>query len=305
MTLPQGIICLTAGNAGPFTHHGTNTYLVGHRALAVIDPGPHDETHTQAILAAAAGRPISHILLTHAHRDHVDGLARLQRLTGAASYGLGRANFTRPGGLDASANPSGSDYADWDFVPDVPLGNGATIKLADAAFEAIHTPGHAPDHLCFAHRDPAPPGDAAQASKNALAGTSVLFSGDHVMGWSTTVIAPPEGHMGDYLASLELLLARPELHYLPGHGGPIDDGRRTTRAYLLHRQMRETAVLAAIRGGARTIPAIAAIVYPGIAPPLLNAARLSVQAHVEHLGAKRLLTYRTPLTPDRLLALSS
>ena len=288
MTLPHGIMRLTANNNGPFTQNGTNAYLVGSTTLAVIDPGPEDEAHAQAILAAAAGRPVTHILLTHAHRDHVDGLARLQHLTGATTYGFGRTHQMRPTVMSDADSPSGSDYADWDFVPDVLLRNGESVTIGDAALTAIHTPGHAPDHLCF-----------------ALKQSPVLFSGDHVMGWSTSVIAPPEGNMGEYLASLELMLARRETLYLPGHGEPVDDGCRTARAYLIHRQMRETAVLNAIRGGAGTIPAIAGIVYSGIAPHLLNAARLSVQAHVEHLCQKRLLTYSMPLTPDRLLALSS
>ena len=295
MNLPHGIVRLTANNAGPFTHTGTNTYLVGHNggaakssALAVIDPGPADEAHAQAIITVAAGRPITHILLTPAHRDHVDGLARLKHVTGAKTYGFSRSHLAKPTGSPIPDSPSGNDYADWDFVPDVQLGHRDTIDLSGVTFEAIHTPGHAPDHLCFALKD-----------------TPVLFSGDHVMGWSTSVIAPPEGTMGHYLASLEILLTRPELHYLPGHGDPIDDGRRTARTYLIHRQMRETAILDAVRGGARTIPEIAAVVYSGIAPALLTAARLSVQAHVEHLSQKRHLTYSTPLTPDRLLSLSS
>lgn len=287
MTLPGGIEQLTANNPGPFTGAGTNTYLIGHDRLAVIDPGPRDEAHISAILAAARGRQITHILLTHAHRDHVDGLARLKRLTGARSYGFGRALLTGAAPTLADS-PSGGDFVDLDFAPDVALTDGTTVALAELVLEAVHTPGHAPDHLCF-----------------ALLGSAVLFSGDHVMGWNTSVVAPPEGHMGAYMASLERLMARPEAIYMPGHGAPIADGPRTARAYLLHRQMREQAVLAAVRGGARTIPEIAALVYSGLAPALSNAARLSVQAHVELLGEKRLLAYAQPLTPDRLLALFS
>jgi glyoxylase-like metal-dependent hydrolase (beta-lactamase superfamily II) len=286
---PHGILSLTANNASPFTGDGTNTYLIGGAVLAVIDPGPHDAAHTDAILAAAGGRPVTHILLTHAHRDHVDGLAELKRRTGAKTYGLGRPRTQdRLIKQVGAQSPSGGDFIDLDFVPDVHLEHGETVSLAGAILEAIHTPGHAPDHLCF-----------------SLVGTPALFSGDHVMGWNTSVIAPPEGHMGDYLRSLELLLARTETLYLPGHGGGIEDGLRTVRAYLLHRQMRENAVLAAVKRGAVTIPEIAAIVYSGIAPHLLNAARLSVQAHVEHLRERSLLTFEQPLTLDQPLALSS
>lgn len=290
MNLPHGIVRLTANNKGPFTHEGTNSYLVGRGEFALIDPGPVDEAHAQSIVAAAAGRPVTHILLTHAHRDHVDGLAWLKQLTGATTYGYGRGrcDHARPAASDATASPSGGDYADWSFTPDVHLEPGQTIVVPGATLEAVHTPGHAPDHLCF-----------------ALVGTPVLFSGDHVMGWSTSVIAPPEGNMADYLAALQAVIAREEVLYLPGHGAPVEDGRRTARAYLIHRQMRETAILDAIRGGAATIPAIAGIVYSGIAPDLVNAARLSVQAHVEHLASKRLLSYQSPLTQERHLGLSS
>jgi glyoxylase-like metal-dependent hydrolase (beta-lactamase superfamily II) len=288
MLLDHDVTRLTANNAGPFTHHGTNTYLVGRSAVGVVDPGPVDENHTQAIIAAAAGRPITHIFLTHAHRDHVDGLARLRDLTGATTYGAGRSSIGRSAALNRADSPSGSDFADWDFTPHIKLAHGDEVDVGGVRLAAMHTPGHAPDHLCF-----------------ALLQTPVLFSGDHVMGWSTSVIAPPEGHMGQYMRSLESLLDRAETLYLPGHGDAIADGKRIARTYLIHRQMREKAILAAIKDGATTIPAIAAIVYSGIAPPLLNAARLSVQAHVAHLSEKGHLTYSYPLTPDRLLALSS
>lgn len=271
---------LTAGNAGPFTGTGTNTYLVGRRALAVIDPGPDDGAHLAAILAAAGGRPITHILVTHAHRDHVDGVGALKAATGAVTVGYGRGSEMAAGaGKADSSSPSGGDFIDWSLAPDITLVHGETFEVGDAVLEAVHTPGHAPDHLCFALGGDHP----------------VLFSGDHVMGWSTSVIAPPEGSMGDYLRSLELLLTRGERRYLPGHGDEIADGHRTARAYLLHRQMREQAVLGAVRDGLATIPAITGRVYDGIAAQLLNAARLSVQAHVELLAEKGLVSFEGPL----------
>jgi glyoxylase-like metal-dependent hydrolase (beta-lactamase superfamily II) len=280
---------VVAPNAGPFTGDGTNSYLVGASTLTLIDPGPDDAAHADAILAAAAGRPIAQIILTHAHRDHVDGLARLVVLTGARTYAMPRSKIAVTG--DGTDTPTGAEFVDHDLRPDVALADGDTIETGDAhcpAFVAVHTPGHAPDHMCF-----------------ALAGTPVLFSGDHVMGWSTSVIAPPEGNMGHYLTALEVLIARDETTYLPGHGLGIPDGRRTARAYLLHRQMREQAVLAAIQSGAATIPEIAAEVYSGLAPALWNAALLSVRAHVEHLHEKRLLAFEQPLTLHRPLVLSS
>ncbi len=282
---------VVAPNAGPFTGDGTNSYLVGSSTLTLIDPGPDDIAHAQAILAAAGGRPIAHILITHAHRDHVDGLARLVALTGARTYAMPRAKASASSAAELGETPTGAEFVDHDLLPDVALADGDTVATGDPhcpAFSAVHTPGHAPDHVCF-----------------ALAGSAVLFSGDHVMGWSTSVIAPPEGNMGHYLAALEVLLGRDETIYLPGHGAAIADGRRTARAYLLHRQMREQAILAAIKSGAVTIPAIATEVYSGLAPALWNAALLSVRAHVEHLHEKRLLAFDKPLTLHRPLVLSS
>ena len=280
----EAIRVLTAPNSGPFTGNGTNTYLVGRRTLAVIDPGPDDDAHMAAILAAAGGRPITHILVTHAHRDHVDGVGALKSATGAVTVGFGRDRALAAGAGKADSSPSGGDFIDWSLEPDVTVTHGDAVEAGDVVLGAVHTPGHAPDHLCF-----------ALGGQLDGGGVPVLFSGDHVMGWSTSVIAPPEGSMGDYLRSLELLLARGERHYLPGHGDAIADGHRTARAYLLHRQMREQAVLGAVHDGLATIPAITAKVYEGIAAQLLNAARLSVQAHVELLAEKGLISFEGPL----------
>lgn len=266
----DGVARLVANNPGPFTFKGTNTYLVGTTSLAVIDPGPEDDTHLAAILAAANGRPITHILVTHTHRDHVDGYAALQAATGAITVGYGGA---KPSRGTLASSPSGTEFVDLEFTPDMHAETGTRITGADWEIEAIHTPGHAPDHLCF-----------------TLAGTPKLFSGDHVMAWNTSVVAPPEGRMADYLASLQLLLERPETLYLPGHGGRIDDGPRMTKAYLLHRRWREQAILSAIRDGHDTIAAIVALVYQGLDPKLEKAAALAVLGHVEHLIQRGLVT---------------
>jgi glyoxylase-like metal-dependent hydrolase (beta-lactamase superfamily II) len=258
-----GIVRLVANNPSPLTSYGTNTYLVGMTTLAVIDPGPLDEDHLGAILRAAAGRPITHILITHAHRDHVDISARLKAETGAQIAGFGRP----PDRRDVSQTlPSGADFIDHVFEPDLRLADGDGIETDEWSVAAIHTPGHAPDHLCF-----------------ALLGRDVLFSGDHVMAWNTSLVAPPEGSMADYTASLEVLLGRPETLYLPGHGGRLVDPQRTVRAYLLHRRWREEQVMAAIRSGTQTVESIVPVVYPSIGEKLSTAAALSVLAHVEHL----------------------
>lgn len=260
--MAAGVLRVVAKNPGPLTHNGTNTYLVMGTGVAVIDPGPDDPAHADAILAAADGRAVTHIFLTHAHRDHVDGAARLADATRAPIYAFPRANET----ARWQANPTGKSFINTAFQPDIPLADGETISGDGWSLRAIHTPGHAPDHLCF-----------------ALLEQKALFSGDHVMGWNTTVVAPPEGRMADYLASLEALLDREEDVFLPGHGGRIADPRRTVKAYLLHRQWREKEILDAVRGGAARLKDVVAAVYGKLDGPTAIAATLSAEAHVEHL----------------------
>ncbi len=276
-----GVMRLVCENPGPFTFKGTNTYLVGSTELAVIDPGPDDEKHLGDILKAAAGRPITHILITHTHRDHVDNTEALKRETGAITCGYRRTGAQR-GNIERS--PSGTEFVDIDFIPDIELVHGDTIIGADWTLAALHTPGHAPDHICY-----------------ALEGRDIIFSGDHVMAWNTTVVAPPEGRMADYLASLQLLLERREGLYLPGHGGRIDDAQRMVKAYLLHRRWREQAIIAAIRDGRETVRDVAAMIYDNLDPKLHTAALLSVMAHVEHLIERDIIAGEGPLSFDQRL----
>lgn len=278
-----GIVRIVARNPGPFTFKGTNTYLVGSTSLAVIDPGPDDASHRAAILKAASGRPITHLIVTHAHRDHVDGVAKLKAKTGALTVAFPR--DPEAGRIALSNSPSGSYFVDYDFKPDLAVKGGDSIEGEDWALDVIHTPGHAPDHLCL-----------------ALKGRSVVFSGDHVMAWNTTVIAPPEGRMADYVSSLEILLDRADQVFLPGHGGRLTDPQRTVKAYLLHRRWREQSVLDALAAGATTIRRIVPQVYQSLSPHLIPAATLSVQAHVEYLIEKGLVASDLPLTPDRALS---
>ncbi len=261
------VVRLVAPNGGPLTFKGTNTYLVGMGELAVIDPGPADATHLAAILAAAAGRPITHIVATHAHRDHVDGVAALAAATGAPTYGYRRSEIPPGGGGDAEA-----EYVGHAFVPDVHLEHGDTVASADWQLVALHTPGHAPDHLCF-----------------AFAQRDLVFSGDHVMAWNTSVVAPPEGRMSDYLRSLELLLERDERRLLPGHGGPIEEARRTVKAYLLHRKWREQAILDAVRKGTNTVRMLLPVIYRDLDKAVVGAAALSLRAHIDHLAERGLI----------------
>jgi glyoxylase-like metal-dependent hydrolase (beta-lactamase superfamily II) len=280
--LVPGVARLVANNPGPFTFKGTNTYIVGSTELCVIDPGPDDRSHFDATVRAVAGRPVTHILITHTHRDHIDGLERLREATGAKVCGYGR-EPTGPVGQGIS--PSGGEFVRHEFRPDIALRDGKSIGGEGWALTAVHTPGHAPDHLCF-----------------RLEGRRILFSGDHVMAWNTTVVAPPEGRMAAYLASLERLLGAADTLYLPGHGGRLEEPERMVKAYLVHRQWREQAILGAIKGGHRTIEEIVALVYRGIDRRLVTAASLSVQAHVLHLIDRGLVTCQGAPTFDRPLS---
>lgn len=283
LELAPGVARIVANNPSPFTFKGTNTYLVGHENLALIDPGPDDPAHLEAVLAATKGRRITHILLTHTHHDHLDGLAALVARTNAHTCGYGR-SVPEPGRRRAS--PAGGEYVEVSFVPETMLRNGDRVAGPGWSFTAVHTPGHAPDHLCY-----------------ALDGTGVLFSGDHVMAWNTSVVAPPEGNMADYMRSLERLLERTgDTLYLPGHGGRLEQPLRMVRAYRTHRQWREQAILEAIRAGHATIGQVVGVVYRGIDARLERAAALSVQAHVEHLIARGLVRSSGPLTRDQPLS---
>lgn len=274
--MSPGVVRIVARNPGPFTYKGTNTYLAGSTSLAVIDPGPDDAEHRAAILAAAAGRPITHIFITHAHRDHIDGADRLRAETGAIACAYERLP-PEPGSVLAS--PSGKEFVNYEFVPDQLLTDGEVVAGTDWEIEAIHTPGHAPDHLSF-----------------ALRGRQIVFSGDHVMAWNTSVIAPPEGRMSDYMASLDRLVVRNDRLFLPGHGERIPEPVRMVRAYIVHRRVREQQILDTVKRGASSIDQITKAVYRGIDASVFGAACLSTLAHIEHLIERGLISSNGPPT---------
>jgi glyoxylase-like metal-dependent hydrolase (beta-lactamase superfamily II) len=276
-SMAPGVVRIVANNPSPYTFKGTNTYLIGERELMLLDPGPDDPAHLDAILKTAAGRPIRWIVLTHRHSDHVAGLPAAKAAIKApvTAYPLTAIQTD-------NASPSSSERM-LALTPDRPLAHGDKISVDGFTLEAIFTPGHAPDHLCFAL-------ESTHVQKG------ILFSGDHVMGWNTSVVAPPEGNMGDYLASLERLIARTtDTVYFPGHGGRIENPLRMTRAYLVHRHMREEAIREAIAKGARTISSVVAVVYKGLDPRLTRAAALSVEAHVVHLAQRGKVRFSSPL----------
>lgn len=262
-----GVLRLTVENPGPFTFHGTNTYIVGHHSLAVIDPGPEDEAHLAAILRAAAGRPISHILVSHTHRDHSPLAQRLKAETGAIVCAEGPHRPARPLRI-GELNPLDAS-ADTGFQPDVALADQAVVEGEGWTLRAVHTPGHAANHAAF-----------------ALEGTGILFSADHVMAWSTSIVAPPDGAMTDYMASLDKLLARDDRLFLPGHGGPVTAPQSFMRGLKAHRKMRERAIIERLSAGDRTIPEMVKAIYRETDPRLHGAAGLSVLAHLEDLVAR-------------------
>jgi glyoxylase-like metal-dependent hydrolase (beta-lactamase superfamily II) len=262
-----GVRRVTADNPSPFTFHGTNSYLVGTDTLAVIDPGPEDEAHLKALLAAIGGRPVSHVFVSHTHRDHSPLARRLAAATGARVLAEGphrparrlRIGETNP--LDASA--------DTDFSPDHALADGEIVQGDGWAIGTVLTPGHAANHAAF-----------------ALEGTGILFSADHVMAWSTSIVAPPDGAMADYMASLDRLAARDDGLYLPGHGGPVEKPAAFVRGLRTHRRMREAAIVERLKAGDRTIPDVVRAIYASTDPRLFGAAGLSVLAHLEDLVAR-------------------
>ena len=252
---------LLANNPGPFTFKGTSVAVIGEGQVAVIDPGPDDPAHLAALKHALQGETVTHILVTHTHRDHSPAARALKQWTGAPTYGFGP-----HGGGRTEQGIVVEEGGDTDFVPDVRVADGDVIEGIGFSFECVHTPGHTSNHMCYALRE-----------------EKALFVGDHVMAWSTTVVAPPDGDMGDYLASLEKLLARDDAIYWPTHGGPVRDPKNFVAAYRAHRREREAQILAALKDGTCRIPEIVDRIYIGLDPWLKPAASLSVLAHLLHL----------------------
>ena len=262
---------VVAKNPGPFTFHGTNSFLIGRRDLAVIDPGPDDPAHVAALMAAIGGRRVKAILVTHTHRDHSPAARALAAATGARVYGEGPHRPARPLDL-GEINPLDAS-GDRDFRPDVALSEGDLVGGEGWTLETLATPGHTPNHLCFSLRD-----------------EDTLFTGDHVMGWSTSIVAPPDGSMVDYMASLARLLDRPEGLFLPAHGNGITEPDEFVEALIRHRKGREKAVLDRLAAGDETIPDMVRVIYAEVDRSLHGAAALSLLAHVEDLVERGLVT---------------
>ncbi|MGL4635916.1 MAG: MBL fold metallo-hydrolase [Beijerinckiaceae bacterium] len=262
-------------NPSPFTFTGTCAYVIGHGKVAVVDPGPGKPGEMDALLKALGKEHVAHIVITHTHRDHSPAARQLKALIGApisgcAPHHAARAlNMGERNILDASA--------DHEYAPDTLMQDGDVLAGDGYRLEAITTPGHTMNHLCF-----------------ALPEENALLSGDHVMAWSTSIVAPPDGSMGAYMASLEKVRSRSEAIFWPGHGGPVLDPQRYLRAIIGHRKMRESSILASLKTGESTIPDLVSRLYEGLAPGLKGAAALSVFAHLEDLCEKDLVSCGGP-----------
>lgn len=256
---------ILAPNASPYTYTGTQTYLVGDQdAVIVIDPGPAEEAHLDALTAAIGGARVIAIACTHTHRDHSPAAAPLAARTGAPIIGCAPLTLEDDG-------PRADAAFDTDYRPDRVLTDGEQLTGPGFTLTALATPGHTSNHLCF-----------------ALEETGALFTGDHVMGWSTSVVAPPDGDMGDYMNSLARLYDRQDRIYYPAHGAPIDKPRQFVRSMIGHRRQRERQILSLLGEGVGSIPAMVARMYAGLDPRLIGAAGRSVLAHLIDLDRRGL-----------------
>ena len=262
-----GIRRVLVNNPGPFTFTGTLSYIVGRGKVAIIDPGPNDAAHIGALLDAVRGETVTHIFVTHTHRDHSPAVPEIKRATGATVYAEGPHRPARPLHI-GEHNPLDSS-GDHDFRPDVALRDGEIVAGDGWTLEAVTTPGHTANHMAYALKE-----------------ANALFAGDHVMAWATSIVAPPDGAMSDYMASLQKLKKRGETTYYPGHGPAVTDAPRFVDYYIEHRRARETSILHRLQKGESDIPTLVRAIYIGIDPRLTGAAGLSVLAHLEDLAAR-------------------
>jgi hydroxyacylglutathione hydrolase len=255
------------------THWGTNTYLVGHGPLAVVDPGPDDPAHLAALRNAIGGAPVAAILVTHAHRDHSPLAPRLARETGAPVLGFGPPEAGRSPLMVALASEGdlgGGEGVDTDFHPDSVLAEGDRVDLGDLVLDVLHTPGHFAGHLAFAL------GDA-------------VLTGDHVMDWASTLVSPPDGDVASFMDTSARLRARSDRIFYPGHGGPVRDPGGRLDWLTAHRRTREAAILDALAEGTATLPEITSRAYRDVPSAMLPAAARNVLAHLVDLTARGII----------------
>lgn len=256
---------VVAKNPSAFTYKGTGTYIIGHGDVAVIDPGPMLGEHVEALLRALEGETVSHILITHTHSDHSPAAKPLKALTGAETYAFGPHGSGQHGLDDVQVEEDG----DMEFKPDVEVRHGDIIEGDGWTVECVYTPGHTSNHMCFALKE-----------------EKALFTGDHVMGWSTSIVSPPDGNMEQYMASLRLLLERDDEIYWPTHGPAITDPKPFVRSFIAHREDRERQIMEQLAAGRTRIQDMVPVMYAAVDKKLYPAAARSVLAHMEHLVAR-------------------
>lgn len=274
--LAPGLRRILAPNPSPMTFWGTNTYIVGQHSVAVIDPGPDLPDHLAAILDAVSAEQVSHILVTHSHLDHSPLAGPLAKATGAPVLAFGDALAGRSAAMQRLEGlVRGGEGVDLDFAPDQTLADDEVVTGPDWSLRAMHTPGHFGNHLCFAWND-------------------TVFSGDHVMGWASSLVSPPDGDMGAYMASLDRLTQEQAIVLYPGHGAPITDPQARLAELTAHRQKREAQVIVALGAGPADAATLAARIYDDVAPVLLPAAARNVFAHLLDLWQRKIVTCDAP-----------
>ena len=256
--MSPGLRRVMANNPGKFTYRGTGTYIVGRGRVAIVDPGPDDADHVAAVLAAVDGEQVEALLITHTHRDHSPASRAVAEATGAPAYGFG------PHPADDTDDGKSEERGDADFAPDSAVAHGDVVEGPGWSFECLHTPGHISNHVAYRWRE-----------------ASGVFTGDHIMGWSTTIIPPPDGNMTDYLSSLRLLADSPgDRMYWPTHGPPVTEPHGLVEALYAHRLDRERQILECLATGPQTIPEMVRVMYADVATELHEPAARSVLAHL-------------------------
>lgn len=291
LQLMDQIAVVTAPNASPMTFTGTQSYLIGTDSVAIVDPGPENDAHYAALIAALAGRPVSHIIVTHSHVDHSPLSRRLAAALDAPILGFGTTDEGRSDTMNRLAllaDLGGVEGKDVDFRPDERVADGDIIQGAGWSLEAIHTPGHLSNHLCF-----------------SVVGTGAVLSGDHVMGWATTMVSPPDGDFTSYMKSMKKMAARTgDTVYLPGHGGAIENPADMVRYQINHRKSRESQIVQTLADHPAATPIkLAQLIYTDVDQRLIPAAARNVFAHLIDLAERSIVVADRPIAPDAAFSL--
>lgn len=288
VTLVQGLRRVVAPNPSAMTAEGTNTYLLGRDQLAVIDPGPESDAHLQVLRQAIGRATVSHIIVTHSHLDHSPLARRLATITGAPVLAFGTSDTGRSAVMQDMARRGlvgGGEGVDLDFTPDLTVTDGQVIATTDWQLEVIHTPGHMGNHISLGWQDS-------------------VFTGDHVMGWASSLVSPPDGDLTDFMASIERLQSRQSAIFYPAHGAPIDDPAGRLAWLRDHRLLRESQILAALKAGPRQLVALTLEIYTDIPAKMLPAAARNVLAHLIDLTGRGLVTPQPELAETAIFALT-